>query len=264
VTTVDKAMQLLSCFTPAQPEIGLSEIARKASLDKAAARRFLVSLSRHGFIEQNTRSKGYRLGPAFLRYAKVREATFPFASVIQPILEDLAATLGESAHVSVASNRSMMTIGIAEPQHRMTRVYVDPSQPLPLHATASGLAYLAFAPPGVLDDYVGGELPGYTERTIASPKRVRRQVADVFARGHAIADRSFELEVVGLAAPIFDASNYAIGAIAVASVASRFDGVAQAKIAGRVVDAAILITRAKGVEPHANLLIAQAALRSSR
>lgn len=265
MTTVDKAMRLLSCFTPAQPEIGLSELARKALLDKAAARRFLVSLSRHGFIEQNSRSKGYRLGPAFLRYAKVREATFPFASIIQPILDDLAVTLGESAHVSIASNGSMMTIAIAEPHHRMTRVYVDPSQLLPMHATASGLAYLAFGPPAVRDEHArNGALPSYTEKTIVSPKRIQRQVGEVFARGYAIADRSFESDVAGLAAPIFDPSNYALGAIAVASVASRFDAMTQTRIAGRVVEAAITITRAMGIEPHVNLLKAQTALRSSR
>jgi len=63
VKTVDKAMHLLNRFSIEQTEIGLSELARLADLDKAATRRLLVALAKHGYIEQSADTRKYRLGP---------------------------------------------------------------------------------------------------------------------------------------------------------------------------------------------------------
>jgi DNA-binding IclR family transcriptional regulator len=257
--TVDKTMKLLSYFSPAMPEIGLSELARMASLDKAATRRFLVSLAKHGFIEQNPHSKLYRLGSAFLRFARIREASFPLASIIQPILEELAANLGETAHASIAADSMLVSIGIAEP-HRATRVHVDPSEMLPLHATASGIAYLSFAPKGAFENYIGrGKLVALTPNTIVSPKKLQKQIAAARENGFALGLRTFENEVIGLAAPLFDWSGHSFGAVSVASVASRFTASSRKEISSFVIDAAIRITRATGAEPHPNLLKARTA-----
>jgi DNA-binding IclR family transcriptional regulator len=255
--TVDKAMKLLGYFTPAQPEIGLSELARLADLDKAATRRFLVSLAKHGFIEQNPHTKRYRLGPAFLRFARIREVTFPLASIAQPVLDELVETTGETAHVSIASGAALVTIAVAEPQ-RATRVYVDPSQLLPFHATASGIAYLAFAATDVVEEYLSsGDLAAHTPHTTVTASELRHLIAGARERGFAFGERSFESEVIGTAAPIFDWSGHAFGAVAVASIASRFTDQTREDIGRRVIDAAIRITRATGADPHPNLLKAQ-------
>ena len=75
--TVDKAFSVLDQFSMENTEIGLSELSRLASLDKAATRRLLVALSKHGFIEQSADTRKYRLGHGFLRLARIREATVP-------------------------------------------------------------------------------------------------------------------------------------------------------------------------------------------
>src|SRR3954469_10254934 len=147
--TVDKALALLTYFGLRTPELGLSDLARLADVDKATTLRLLNSLKKNGFVEQDPRSKKYRLGSAVLRFARVREASFPMVSVMQPVLERLAAETGETVHGTLASTSCLITIGSASPP-RMSRVYIDPSQEIPFHATASGIAYLAFAPPEVV------------------------------------------------------------------------------------------------------------------
>ena len=44
MSTVGKAVSLLELFTLHEPEIGLSDLARRAGLDKATARRLLMAL----------------------------------------------------------------------------------------------------------------------------------------------------------------------------------------------------------------------------
>lgn len=232
----------------------MSELARIAELDKAATRRFLVSLEKHGFIEQNAATKKYRLGSAFLRFARIREATFPLASIVQPVLDRLATTLGETAHASIASGDNLVTIGVAEPQ-RSTRVYVDPSQLLPIHATASGVAYLAFAPEEARELYLQtAQLERHTNSTVTSVAELRKRVKTAMEEGFYMADRSFEDDVIGIAAPVFDWSGQSFGAISVASIASRMTDETRALIASSIVQAAVEITRSTGAEPHPSLL----------
>jgi IclR family transcriptional regulator, acetate operon repressor len=252
--TVDKAMTLLGQFGPSQPEIGLSELGRLAKIDKAATRRFLVALAKHGFIEQNPDSKKYRLGSAFLHYAKIREATVPLTSIIQPILNQMALMLGETVNISMLSGNTLSTIAIAEPQ-RATRAIVDLSEPLPLYATASGFACLAFSPKEFCDDYFTGlKLKRVAANTVSSKTKLREIINRTFEQGYGRAEQSFEDEIIGTAAPIFNAAGFAVGAVAVAAVASRFNQQAANKIAQSVLNAALVITKATGGVSHPKLM----------
>lgn len=248
--TVDKAMKLLGYFSVTEPEIGLSELARLASFDKAATRRFLVALGNHGFIEQDSDTRKYRLGPAFLRLARIREATRPLARMVQRALDELSRTTGETAHGSMLSGEHLSIIGVAEPQ-RPTRVSVDASQPLPLHATASGLACLAFLDEDTVRQILAGtSLRKHTDHTCASKRELKALLAATRERGYSMAVRTFDEEVISIAAPIFDATGIAIGALSVASIASRFGKESERRIARHVLKAAADVTEATGGTVH--------------
>lgn len=105
--TVDKALSLLNLFSERRAAIGLSELSRLSGFNKATVRRFLIALEKHGFVEQDATSRAYRLGPALLRLARVREAVSPVTSIVQPILEGLVAELGETAHFSLYAGGSL-------------------------------------------------------------------------------------------------------------------------------------------------------------
>jgi DNA-binding IclR family transcriptional regulator len=243
--TVDKALSLLEFFTVAEPEWGLSELARRAGHDKATTLRLMNSLMRGDFIEQHPASKKFRLGRNILKLARVREASFPIASVVEPVLHGLTAETGETAHAALGSGSGMITIGIAEPQ-RSTRVYVDPSQPLPFHATASGIAYLAFADQQTVEGVLSSTFEKHTERTVNNADELRKLLCDTRTRGFAISARTFETEVVGIAAPFFDTTGHVYGTVAVATVASRFSRDIEPSVAAAVGRAANEVTAAIG------------------
>ncbi len=258
--TVDKALNLLEHFTVAQPQHGLSELSRTADIDKATTLRMLSALARHGLVEQHPETKKYSLGKTLLKLARVREASFPVASVVQPVLDRLARETGETAHGSLASGPSLLTIGVAEPQ-RTTRVHVDPSEALPYHATASGIATLAFAAPEMVDNILKvQDFSVHTPDTITSAKALSAQLAETRARGYATAIGSFEADVIGVAAPIFDWSGHANGAIAVASIAARLTPELRLVATRAVIEAAIEVTRAMGAEPSPDFMTAVKAL----
>ena len=218
--TVDKAMGLLGQFTVERPEYGLSDLARAAGLDKAATRRLLLALMKHEFVEQDAATRRYRLGPGFLRLTRVRQATATFESVVRPLLPRLAAETGETAHASIYADGELATVGVAQPS-RPTRVHLDPAERLPLHATASGIAYLAYAPEGEAEAALARDLKRHTSATPVDRAALLRLIEAARGTGVAHAPGYYEDEVTGAAAPVLDLAGRAAGVIAVAAAGHR-------------------------------------------
>ena len=82
--TVGKALELLDLFSRSRPQAGLSELARLAGVNKATCYRMLGEMALHGLVEQVGPSREYRLGPALVRLARVREAAVPMRETLMP------------------------------------------------------------------------------------------------------------------------------------------------------------------------------------
>jgi len=246
VKTVDKTMSLLEFFSVERPEIGLSDLARLSGFDKAATRRFLLALMRHGFVEQNPSNSKYHLGAGFGRFARLREATHPLEKIVQGLLDEVSEALGETAHASVRAGSTLVSIGASEPQ-RANRVHVDMTEALPFHATASGTVVLAFSEPAFVDDYwKKGDFEKYASGTVTDKAGLIKRMAAACRQGYAVANGSFEDDVIGTAAPFFDPDGSVRGAIAVAAPASRMTTEHGRAIIGQVIRAANAVTAALG------------------
>ena len=109
MSTIGKALSLLDLISELDKDIGLSDLARLSALDKATARRFLVELERHGFVEQDEDTRRYRLGAAPVRLARLRQARFPFVAVAAPFAKALAEQAGETVHLSEFSGGRLIS-----------------------------------------------------------------------------------------------------------------------------------------------------------
>ena len=218
--TVGKAISLLELFTINEPELGLSDLARRSGFDKATTRRLLVSLAGHGMVEQDAATRLYRLGGGVSRLARIREARFPFAQTAIPVLRELGAATSETVHASEFSALGLATVHVEFPA-RANRVNVDVGAVLPLHSTASGIAFMAFARDEMVRSYLAGPLPAFTPHTVTDPAALMKAVAAARIRGHSVGDQGFEDGVYSVAAAILGPDGYAVGAVAVAAPVAR-------------------------------------------
>lgn len=243
--TIDKALTLLGLFTTETPEFRLTDIARAADIDKVTALRVLNSLASGGLVERNPETRKYRLGTAVLRLARIRETAFPMISVLQPIVDDLAEVTGESAHAAHASEHGLTTIALCEPS-RATRVWIDPTQVLPFHATASGVAYLAHLPDEQAENLLQRlTTRKYTAETV-SIEGLRDRMAEARRLGHARSFGGLEIDVASFAAPVFDWHGMVTATVAVACVRSRIDAAAEPRLIEGVMGAGKAATQAFG------------------
>ena len=220
LSSAAKTLELMAYFSTTRPEIGLSQLCKLAKRDKATTHRHLQALEKKGFVEKNPITKQYRLGPAVLQLAQTREATVPRKAGVQAPLFDLADATGETSHVTVLSGTTVYELMSCDSPKHGTRAIID-IQTFPLHATASGLCALAFGPEALIDVALN-ELQPFTRTTATTSEDLHAMVEAIRNTGFGRADRSFEDDVQGLSAPIFDQTGHFAGAVSVASVAARF------------------------------------------
>lgn len=142
----------------------------------------------------------------------------------------------------------LMTTGIVETKIKGTRVYIDPADALPFHATASGLAFLSASPDARVDEVLGAKLPRFTSNTELDRNKLLGRIEKVRETGYAKASGTFESDVVGIAAAITGFRGDAVGAIAVATPASRFTKDTECATSGHVMKIASQVSRIHGAK----------------
>jgi DNA-binding IclR family transcriptional regulator len=117
---------------------------------------------------------------------------------------------------------------------------------LPLHASALGKSMLAYSDPALLEDLLNEPLPKLTSRTLA-PAALRAELETVRERGYARERDEAVLGESSVAAPIFDHSGHAVGAIGVVGDTDRILPRQPARgITAAVVEAARGVSRELG------------------
>lgn len=248
MSTVDKALSLLELFSENRPSAGLSELARLLHWDKSTVQRYVSDLTNRGLLEQDPRDKSYYLGASVSRLAMVREITHPVAAETKKILHDLVDQTGETAHAAEFVNGALSNSAIVNTSIRGTRVYIDPSELLPFHATASGIAFLSASAQTTVSRILARSRKSYTEQTVTDQQQLLRLIERAKAIGFAQSNGSFESDVIGVAAPVLGFDGTAVGSVAVATPSARFTDEAQSTIRAHILKAGVRISKLYGGE----------------
>ena len=221
MSTVVKALQLLDLFSRSRPQIGLSDLARLAGLNKATCFRLVSDLCAAGLVEQMGPGRDYRLGPAVLRLAALREAHVPLREAALPVLQALAAQTGETAHLSLMVGGDLRPLAHAYSAAHASKITMEDVLVFPFHATASGLAVLTHQPAALREQILARPLPALTQYTLTDPADLRARLRQIDALGFAESQGGFETDVHSFAVPLFDALGSCTGALSVAALAAR-------------------------------------------
>ncbi|MBN8629928.1 MAG: IclR family transcriptional regulator [Rhodobacterales bacterium] len=236
--TVGNALDLLDLFTRAEPQLGLSQLARASGLNKATCHRLLTELESRGLLEQVGPAREYRLGPAVLRLSALREAAVPTREAAMPTLRRLAEATGETAHLSHLVAGRLQTLAFAYASRTGVRVMMEDADFLPFHATASGAAVLAFHPD-----------PDALIAAAPDPDALHARIRDAKTKGYAETLSTFEKDVHSFAVPLCDATGACTGALAVAAAAPRMTPDLHATITRELALAGAEITQLWGGQP---------------
>lgn len=247
-STVRKAIQILSVLARYPRGVGLSEIARAASLHHATAHRLLQTLAAEGLAECGEADRRYRLGLRVLDLAGAVIETLDVREVARPVLAWLAATSGEAAQIATLDRDEMVVLERVDGPEPVTLVRTWLGFRMSIHDTALGKAFFAFAPPEVVERLRTLPLTRSTEHTITDRAAFTAHLTLIRRQGYAIDNEERRLTVRCVGAPVFDHAGRTVAAIGIAAPALRLS-LRRARERGEIVkEAAHRVSRALGYD----------------
>jgi IclR family transcriptional regulator, pca regulon regulatory protein len=219
VQSLERGLAVIRAFDAAHPELTLSEVAAATGVTRAAARRFLLTLSQLGYVRSDGRL--FSLSPRVLELGYAYLSSLSLPEVAEPHLEALVAEVNESSSVSVLDGDDVVYVARVSTSRIMT-VAISVGTRFPAYATSMGRVLLAGLADAALDRYLAGvRLDRLTGRTITTVPALRAELLRVRAQGWALVDQELEDGLRAVAAPLRDRTGRTIAAVNVSAAASR-------------------------------------------
>lgn len=238
LSSVRNALRLLCCFSPAEPELGVSELARRLGVGKSTVHRLLGTLKEEGFVEQNATTGRYGLGLRLLDLGAQAGARLDLHESASPYLDDLRNRTGETVHIAVLNGHEVVYVERRE-SPRTLRLFSQIGRRNGAHCTSTGKVLLAHLAPDALDRLLEGRvLEARTAHTITDHARLREELGKIRNRGYGTNMNESELGIASIAAPIRDSHGDVVAAISVAGPLPRFEGPPARAFATATIEAA--------------------------
>jgi IclR family pca regulon transcriptional regulator len=219
VQSLERGLSVIRVFDADHRDMMLSEVAREAGLTRAAARRFLLTLIKLGYVRQE--NGRFSLRPRVLELGYAYLSTLEFNEIALPYMEWLVAEVNESCSISVLDGTDIVYV-LRVPTRRIMTITISVGTRLPAWVTSMGRVLLADLPEGELDELLArSEIRRMTKRTVAGEAELRKLLAKIRDQGYAMVDQELEEGLRSMALPIHDASGKVIAAMNVSASSSR-------------------------------------------
>jgi IclR family acetate operon transcriptional repressor len=215
-------------------------------MPKTTLLRLLNTLKKHNFVQQDERSRRYRLGWALIYLGRAANRVFNIVEFIHPYLEELSRRSGETANlVFLDRNHAVYLDQVVS--SNIIRGVPAVGAPLGLHCTAAGKVLLGWQPEEVVEQILDHtELPGHTNKTITERRALRLELERIRGQGWALDDEESELGGRCVAAPVFEHTGKVIASISIVGPANRVNPDTIPGLSALIVETAAEISRALG------------------
>jgi IclR family pca regulon transcriptional regulator len=219
VAGLEKGLAVIGAFDQERPRLTIAEVAHRTGLTRAAARRYLITLTYLGYVTQDR--KMFALAPRVLRLAQSYMHSARLPRIVQPELHKLAHTMKEASSAGVLDGADVLCIA-ATSAGRVISTTLQPGTRVPAHCTANGRVLLASLPPEDLDRWLANHrLDALTPQTITHPDRLRLEIARVRAQGWAAVDQELEPGLRTISVPLMSFRGDTVAALNMSVHASR-------------------------------------------
>lgn len=193
-SSVIRAFQILQLFLDGRPEVSAPAVTAALGMNGITAHRFLKTLETTGALVPVGRGT-YRLGFALADLGARAASSDSLVSVIQPVLDHLAASTREGAMAATFDGDMVICRARATPDRPL---YVDirPGSQLDAWCTAHGKLWLAALSEPALATYIAQHVPEDRREFL------QQELQSVRARGLSFNRQEREPEINAVAVPV--------------------------------------------------------------
>ncbi|MBO0601518.1 IclR family transcriptional regulator [Sporosarcina sp. E16_3] len=146
--SIDRAMivaKTLAAHT-AENGVSISDLSKQCELPLSTMHRLLKAMIKQGMVEQDERTKCYRLGTIWLEYGLQVYDSMDYVTTIRPELERLGHEVDESVYLSRPAGVEAIILERIDSEKNTIRIYDQLGLRIPMHIGAANKAMLANMP----------------------------------------------------------------------------------------------------------------------
>jgi len=214
-------IKILSSFSEDVEEIGINETSKKLGIYPSSAQRLFTGLREGGILEQNSKTRKYRLGLKMFEMGLLFGHHLGIRRIARPHLEQLAARFDVNCHLGMLSGTSATIIDRIhnlESSSLIQRLSIN----VPLYCSGVGKAILAFLPreeqQGLLNKI---KLTRYTKNTMTDKAGLKKELDWIAKHGYAVDRGELHVNIHCVAAPVLDKNSNVVVSISASDSRER-------------------------------------------
>lgn len=218
--SLERGLAILSAFVEAGPVLGVADLGRMTGLGRSTTHRYVATLARLGYVQQDPDTRKYSLGPRVIDLGFAALSSMEMNRIAARHLQDLADETGFAASMAVLDGPDIVYVERRR-SRRAAGLVVDVNlhvgSRLPAYCTSMGKALLAHREPSALRALLDRtNLARRGPRTITSREQLLAALAEVRRSGIAVNDEELAPGLRSIAAPVRDRSGAVVAAVNVA------------------------------------------------
>lgn len=221
VQVLDRAIDVLECFSFVRRELSLAEIVESTGLNRSTARRLVTILERRGLLQEDPVTRLYRLGLRLFEMGGIVSSSFSLRQAASQPLWDLEKQLNATILLAVRSENRFVVVDKREGANMVWM----PSEVGMTRALTHGPIGRVFMC-GMEDADIAELLERYpleqsTDHSITDRDRFLAELAKASGLGYTIDVEEVVEGIMGIAAPIRNSSGDVVAALCVGLPATK-------------------------------------------
>lgn len=219
VQSFARGLEVIRSFSAQAPQQTLSEVAARAGLTRAGARRILLTLQQLGYVESD--GKLFTLTPRILDLGFAYLSSMPIWNLAEPVMEGLVAQVKESCSAAALDGTDIVYV-MRVPTHKIMSISLGVGSRLPAYCTSLGRVLLA----GLPDEEVcvrlrASKREALTRHTVTDVPALMAKVAQARKQGWSLVNQELEEGLISLAAPLINRAGRTVAALNISGQANR-------------------------------------------
>jgi IclR family transcriptional regulator, pca regulon regulatory protein len=215
VTSLARGLDVILAFGSGKRRMTISDVSRATGISRAAARRFLFTLTALGYLK--TDGRDYSLTAKVLSLTNTYVTSTPLNVAAREIVDDIAAQSFDACSLAVLEGAEITFVARAATR-RLISTSLQVGSRQPAHCSSLGRAILSGKTDAELDAFFDAyEVKAHTPHTITDIPKLKAIIRQVRVDGYAVVDQELEIGLRSIAVPVMHPSGGIEAALGVGS-----------------------------------------------
>ncbi len=213
---LERGLSLLSALALRRQPLGVVELGREVGLSKSTCHRYLATLVSLGFVDQNSETRRYSLGPRSIELGHAAISSLDLTRTAARHLQALADETGYTTNMAILDGADIVYVDRRRPTRAGHRVELNTQvgTRLPAYCTSMGKVLLAYRDPAAIRAILDRtDLTRRGPKTITAREQLSSALRRVVTQGYAVTDEELGPGLRSIAAPVRDRTGQVVAAI---------------------------------------------------